>query len=190
MSPPISLLSAILGDDIAAGLVTVVSLAINTINDLTGAINQNAHKSYMKNQGYDDYSGSQEGQFQSVFMSVITAVLSTINSTFSSLTSIQTPLTTYLVVAILSFVAFKIVFWFVSWVVISLINLVRTAIVVAIVLIILWFVINISSGGEGVDLGNGQRHQDPISQLLYGLQSKFRAEYERQQEFLHQQHMR
>ncbi|KAG0220966.1 hypothetical protein B0O80DRAFT_450287 [Mortierella sp. GBAus27b] len=193
MNQPIAILSAIVGDDIAAGLVAVVSLAINTINNVTAVLNQHAPQ-YMKDQRYSDYFGSQgfeyvqSKEFQNVFMSMLAAIVSTINSAFAALTSSRTPLTTYILMFLLSYVAFKIVYGFVSWVVLSVINLVRTAIIISIVLVIMWFVVNVSSGGEGIDIGNGQRHQDPISQAYYGLQNKYQAEYARQQAYLHQQH--
>jgi hypothetical protein len=194
MTPPIAFLSAIIGDDAAAGLLTVVSLAINTITNVTAALNNQNVRQNMKNQGYDDYYSGSQGfdqedtqQFQSVIMSTLAAIFSTINSTFSSLTSSQTPLTTYILAGLLSYVGFRIVYSIVSWVVRSVLNLVRTAIIISIVTIILWFVVNISSGGEGVDMGNGEyRHQDPISQMLHNLQGKFRTEFERQQQHLHQ----
>ncbi|KAF9925924.1 hypothetical protein BGZ65_007507 [Modicella reniformis] len=170
--PPIVLLSSVLGNDTVAGIMAMVSLVVDAI---TGVNNE--HKAYMMNQGYD-----QDSHFQSVFMSTLAAAFSAINSRVSSFIATETPLKTYLLVAVLSYVAYRII----SWIVRSVLNLIKTSIIISIVMMILWFIINITSGGDdGVDSGNRQ-HQDPISQVLHGLQCKFRA---RQQQYLQQQHL-
>ncbi|KAG0293525.1 hypothetical protein BGZ98_002126 [Dissophora globulifera] len=209
------ILSGMLGNNTVAGLMAVLNLALNTVTTATAALNSynnnnndgnTRHQaSSFKNQGYDDYSGQhafygQGGnddddnnrQFQSAIMSTLAMIFSTINSAFSSLTKSQTPLTTYILLALLTYVAFKIVYGLVSWVVRSVINLIKISIMITAVTTILWFIINVTStpGGGDPSSSNGQhRHQDPISQALYNLQGKFRAEFERQQEYLQNPHV-
>ncbi|KAF8934546.1 hypothetical protein EDD21DRAFT_377570 [Dissophora ornata] len=198
------ILSNLLGDNTVAGLMAAFNLALNTVTATTAALNnynsnsQNARQgSSFKSQDYGDYRGEQafygqEGQddnqgqqFQSVIMSTLAMVFSTVNSAFSSLTASQTPLTTYILVAVLSYVAFRIIYGLVSWVVRSVLNLIKISIMITAVATILWFVVNVTSSTGGSDTG----HQDPISQVLYSLQGKFRAEYERQQQYLQNQHV-
>ncbi|KAF9352198.1 hypothetical protein BGX26_009936 [Mortierella sp. AD094] len=200
------ILSTVLGNNTVAGLMAIFSLALDTVTTSTAAFNKQA--SSFKNQDFTNYAGQQafhgqgpqpgrEGnhQFQSQIMSTLAMLFSTINSTFASLTSSETPLTTYILLALLSYVAFRIVYGFVSWIVRSVLNLIKLSIIISIVTAVLWFIINVTSSPEGTESGSayksGQqqhRHQDPISQLLYSFQNKFRAEYERQQQNLQNPH--
>ncbi|KAG0264411.1 hypothetical protein BG011_006887 [Mortierella polycephala] len=193
------ILSNILGNSTVAGFLAIFNMALDTVTTTTTNFNQN-YDQYAKHQSssfhdqaYDQYAFEGQGQdhengsrFQSVVMSTFAMVFSTINSAFAFLTASNTPLTTYIILALLSYVAFLIVYGFVSWVVRSVLNLIKMSIIVAAVTTILWFIINITSSTEGQDAGS--RHQDPISQVLGNLQTKFRAEYQRQQQHLQNPH--
>ncbi|KAF9176008.1 hypothetical protein BGX21_006377 [Mortierella sp. AD011] len=192
------ILSSVLGNNTVAGVMAIFSLALDTITTSTAAFNKQA--SSFKNQDFTGYAGQQafygqgpqpgqEGnQFQSQIMSTLAMIFSTLNSGFTSLTASETPLTTYIIVALLSYVAFLIVYGIVSWIVRSVLNLIKLSIIISIVTVVLWFIINITSSPEGTESGStGQqqyRHQDPISKFLYSAQTKFRTEYERQQQNL------
>ncbi|KAF9910024.1 hypothetical protein BX616_010991 [Lobosporangium transversale] len=196
-------LSNVLGNNTVAGILAVVNLALNTITATTAVLNKHGRNSYesyassLKNQGYEDYTGqnayrgqgeqhAQGTPFQSLVMNTLATAFSSINTAFASVTHSETPLTTYILVAVLSYVAFKITYAVVSWVVRSVLNLIKLTIIVTIVTSIVWFIINITSASRGSDSNTGRqhRHQDPISQLLYSLQNKFQAEFERQQQYL------
>jgi len=217
------LLSTILGNNTAAGLMTVLSLAVNTVVMTTSALTQlgtpgkdhtgrdqhfqqstyGDHGSAQypfSNGGRDDdtFEGNSNGQkqaaFQSMILSTLATFFSTLNSTFQSMTHAETPLTTYIVLALLSYVVFKIVYGFVAWIVRSVLNLIKVSILITILTTILWFIFNITSSGssdsDSDPLGGRQRqHNDPISQMLGNLQTKFKTEYQRQQDHLQNPHV-
>ncbi|KAF9900064.1 hypothetical protein EC991_007949 [Linnemannia zychae] len=212
----IPLLSSVLGNNTVAGMMAVFNLALNTINTASETINKHApHQdskfSYQQQQyqqtafnqrttSQDNSDNDQQQKFASTVMSTLAMVFGTLNSTFASLTSSETPLTTYILVAVVSYIIFRIVYGFVSWIVRSVINLVKMSIIITIVTTLLWFVINVTSppqecnSDEGScfnDRGQPQygRAQDPISRGFNYLQSRFQAEYHRQQQFVqNQQH--
>ncbi|KAF9188209.1 hypothetical protein BGZ51_000736 [Haplosporangium sp. Z 767] len=184
------ILSTVFGEKTVAGFLTIFNMALDTVTTTTANLNQN-YDQYAKHQSSSFHGQGHENhsQFQSVVMSTLAMVFSTINSTFASLTASDTPLTTYILLALLSYVAFRIIYGFVSWVVRSVLNLIKMSIVIAAVTTILWFIINITSSKEGHEgFGAGSRHQDPISQVIGSLQTKFRAEYQRQQQHLQNPH--
>ncbi|KAG0041331.1 hypothetical protein BGZ83_001998 [Gryganskiella cystojenkinii] len=214
------LLSNILGNDTAAGLIAVLNLAVNTVVMTTNALGQfgattssSSSKDYHQQQHFrqqsygsygqdqqkfssDDSEKSSSSSFQSMILSTFAVVFSNLNATFQNLTHSSTPLTTYIALALLSYLAFRIVYGFVSWVIRSVLNMIKIAIVITILTTILWFIFNITSAGDSSDsfsaeAGGGAkgRHNDPISQLLGNLQTKFNAEYQRQQEFLQNPHV-
>ncbi|KAF9339686.1 hypothetical protein BGZ91_005077 [Linnemannia elongata] len=140
----------------------------------------------------------QEHQFASTIMSTLAMVFGTLNSTFASLTHSETPLTTYILVAVLSYIVFRIVYGFVSWIVRSVINLIKMSIIITVVTSLLWFVINVTSpqdcdtsdGSTCYNAGAGgqNRGKDPISKGFSYLQTRYQAEYNRQQQYLQNQH--
>ncbi|KAG0278123.1 hypothetical protein BGZ95_004661 [Linnemannia exigua] len=212
----IPLLSSVLGNNTVAGMIAVFNLALNTI---TASETINKHSpaqdnsfSYQQQQQYrqttfnqrtnDQDSGEQQQKFASTVMSTLAMVFGTLNSTFASLTQSETPLTTYILVAVLSYIAFRIIYGFVSWIVRSVINLIKMSIIITVVMTLLWFVINVTSppqecgdndsgtcGFNAAGQPQNGRAQDPISRGFYYLQSRFQAEYHRQQQFVqNQQH--
>ncbi|KAG0367342.1 hypothetical protein BC939DRAFT_449868 [Gamsiella multidivaricata] len=189
------ILSNVLGNNTVAGLMAVINMALNTVTSATAAVN--GYNSYSGERTYfGQKQGDNQGQhFESAFMSALSMVFSAINSTFASLTASQTPLTTYILLALLSYVAFRIVYGIVSWVVRSVLNLIKISIIITVITSIIWFVINVTSGGEGgtgsdaYGTGQQRQHQDPISQVLHSLQSKFKAEFERQRQYLQNPHV-
>ncbi|KAF9131014.1 hypothetical protein BGW39_002376 [Mortierella sp. 14UC] len=209
----IPLLSSVLGNNTVAGMMAVFSLALNTINTASETVNKHAHQddrfSYQQQQQYQqttfnqrtnsqDNGDDQQQKFVSTIMSYLAMVFGSLNSTFASLTSSETPLTTYILVAVVSYIAFRIVYGFVSWIIRSVINLVKMSIIITVVTTLLWFVINVTSppqecnGDDGIcfnDRGQPQygRAQDPISRGFNYLQSRFQAEYHRQQQFVQNQ---
>ncbi|KAG0376363.1 hypothetical protein BGX24_007856 [Mortierella sp. AD032] len=211
----IPLLSSVLGNNTVAGMMAVFNLALNTINTASETINKHAPTqdnsfSYQQQQQYrqttfnqktnDQDSGEQQQKFASTVMSSLAMVFGTLNTTFASLTQSETPLTTYILVAVLSYIAFRIVYGFVSWIVRSVINLIKMSIIITVVTTLLWFVINVTSPQECGDNDSGtcgfnaagqpqnSRAQDPISRGFNYLQSRFQAEYHRQQQFVQNQH--
>ncbi|KAF9575505.1 hypothetical protein EC968_002766 [Mortierella alpina] len=177
------LLSSFIGDDAAAGVVAALSMTISTITKAAAALEQSTLH-FGKGQG---------AQYQSAVMSTLATVAHNINAAFASLTASETPLTTYLLLAFLTYVAFRIVYGIISWIVRSVLNLIKLSVIVAVVTVVLWFIINITS--EGLDNGSyssgghqqHSRHRDPISQGFSNMQTKFRAEYHRQQQHLRNQ---
>ncbi|KAF9938695.1 hypothetical protein BGZ67_010536 [Mortierella alpina] len=177
------LLSNFIGDDAAAGVVAALSMTISTITKAAAVLEQSTLH-FGKGQG---------AQYQSAVMSTLATVAHNINAAFASLTASETPLTTYLLLALLTYVAFRIVYGVISWIVRSVLNLIKLSVIVAVATVVLWFIINITS--EGMDNGSyssgGQqqhsRHRDPISQGFSNMQTKFRAEYYRQQQHLRNQ---
>ncbi|KAG0200744.1 hypothetical protein BGX28_006286 [Mortierella sp. GBA30] len=175
------ILANILGEDAAAGVMAVLNMTITAIASTVSAIEQ----------GQRHFGQGKEGsQYQSAAMSALVALVSNINSAFASLTASETPLTTYILLAVLSYVVFRIVYGIVSWIVRSVLNLIKLSIMIAVVTAVLWFIINITSEGNDASSSysaNRQysRHRDPISQGFNNMQTKFRAEYHRQQQYVH-----
>ncbi|KAF9921338.1 hypothetical protein FBU30_008676 [Linnemannia zychae] len=207
----IPLLSSVLGNNTVAGMMTVFSLALNTINTASETLTKNSPQdkfTYQQQQQYQTtfnqrpssgnyYEEQQHQQFASTIMSTLAVIFGTINSTFASLTHSDTPLTTYILIAVLSYITFRIVYSFVSWIVRSVINLIKMSIIITVVTTLLWFIINITSSGQDCDntdssqcdfnAGGGHRAQDPISKGFNYLQTRFQAEYHRQQQYLQNQ---
>lgn len=204
----IPLLSSVLGNNTVAGVMAVFNLALNTFNTASEQLNKHTPQekfTYQQQQQYRQTAfnqkqgqDQQEHQFASAIMSTLAMVFGTINSTFASLTHSETPLTTYILVAVLSYIVFRIVYGFVSWIVRSVINLVKMSIIITVVTSLLWFVINVTSpqdcdtsdGSTCFNTGAGgqNRAQDPISKGFSYLQTRFQAEYNRQQQYLQNQH--
>jgi hypothetical protein len=204
----IPLLSSVLGNNTVAGMMAVFNLALNTFNTASEELNKHTSQekfSYQQQQQYRQTTFSQrqgqgqdqqDHQFASTIMSTLAMVFGTINSTFASVTHSETPLTTYILVAVLSYIAFRIVYGLVSWIVHSVINLVKLSIIITVVTSLLWFVINVtlpvqdcdSSDGSTCYNGGRNRAQDPISKGFDYLQTRFQAEYNRQQEYIQHQH--
>ncbi|KAG9067738.1 hypothetical protein KI688_011325 [Linnemannia hyalina] len=205
----IPLLSSVLGNNTVAGVMAVFNLALNTFNTASEQLNKNTPQekfTYQQQQQYRQTTfnqkqgqDQQEQQFASTVMSTLAMVFGTINSTFASLTHSETPLTTYILVAVLSYVVFRIVYGFVSWIVRSVINLVKLSIIITVVTSLIWFVINVTSPLQDCDTSDGStcynagaggqnRAQDPISKGFSYLQTRFQAEYNRQQQYLQNQH--
>ncbi|KAF8935835.1 hypothetical protein BGZ47_009770 [Haplosporangium gracile] len=206
----IPLLSSVLGNNTVAGVMTVFNLALNTLNTASNQLNKHTPQekfTYQQQQQYRQTTfnhrqgqgqGQEQGhQFASTVMSMLAMVFGTINSTFASLTHSETPLTTYILVAVLSYIAFRIVYGFVSWIVRSVINLVKMSIIITVVTTLIWFVINVTSPAQNCDASDGStcyntggqsRAQDPISKGFNYLQTRFQAEYNRQQQYLQNQH--
>ncbi|GJJ77873.1 hypothetical protein EMPS_10232 [Entomortierella parvispora] len=216
------LLSNIVGNNTAAGLMTVLSLAVNTVVMTTSALSQLAtstssgkdHDQHFQQSTYGDQQGSgqfafsnnddtdndlKQRAFQSMILSAVATLFSTLNSTFQSMTHAETPLTTYIFLALFSYLVFKIVYGFVAWIVRSVLNLIKVSIMITVLTTVLWFIFNITSSGPSDSeldplAGDGQyrpkqQHKDPISQILGNLQTKFKAEYQRQQEYLQNPHV-
>ncbi|KAF9094763.1 hypothetical protein BGX23_001608 [Mortierella sp. AD031] len=212
------LLSSVLGNNTVAGVMAVFNLALNTFNSAAETIDKHTpHDKYSYQQQHQQTTfnqrqtynrqdgqqgqGQQQQQFASAIMSTLAMVFGTINEKFSSLTSSETPLTTYILVAFLSYIAFRIVYGFVSWIVRSVINLIKMSIMITVVTTILWFVLNVTStsqdcdgsdgstcDSQGFNTGGQNRAQDPISRVLGYAQTRFQAEYNRQQQFLQNHH--
>ncbi|KAK3816751.1 MAG: hypothetical protein JOS17DRAFT_758861 [Linnemannia elongata] len=205
----IPLLSSVLGNNTVAGVMAVFNLALNTFNTASEQLNKHTPQekfTYQQQQQYRQTTFNQkqgqdhqDHQFASTIMSTLAMVFGTINSTFASLTHSETPLTTYILVALLSYIVFRIVYGFVSWIVRSVINLVKMSIIITVVTSLLWFVINITSPPQDCNTSDGStcfnagaggqnRAQDPISKGFSYLQTRFQAEYNRQQQYLQNQH--
>lgn len=203
------ILSSVLGNNTVAGMMAVFNLALNTFNSASEELNKHSSQeklSYQQqqqyrqttfNQGQGQGQDQKEHQFASTIVSTLAMVFGTINSTFASLTHSETPLTTYILVAALSYIVFRIVYGFVSWIVRSVINLVKLSIIITVVTSLLWFVINVTSPAQDCDSSDGStcynaggqnRAQDPISKGFSYLQTRFQAEYNRQQQYLQNQH--
>lgn len=206
------LLSSVLGNNTVAGVIAVFNIALNTFTSAAETVNkhttqdkfayqyqqQQQQTTFNQGQTYNNQGqDQQQQQFVSTIMSTLAMVFFTINSTFAQLTSFETPLTTYILVAVLSYIAFRIVYGFVSWIVRSVINLVKISIMITVVTTILWFVINITLPSQVCDSSDGctfnagaggqGRAQDPISRGFDYFQTRFQAEYHRQQQFLQNQ---
>lgn len=197
------ILSNILGNNTVAGLLAIFNLALNTINSATESVHDSdANHNFKRNtQTYFSSSSSNHNQntqdssaFQSLFFSYISTAFATVNAMFASITDANTPLRTYIAIAFLSYLAFRIVYGFVCWIVRSVINLIKVSIMITALTTLLWFIFTATSvdngevGGDATYSSTNKR-KDPISSFLGNVQTKFKSEYQRQQQHVQNAHV-
>ncbi|KAG0358491.1 hypothetical protein BG005_002277 [Podila minutissima] len=201
------ILSNILGNNTVAGLLAVFNLALNTITSATESVHDADHNNHFRrSQTYFSSSSTtnhnqntqDSSTFQSQVFSYFVTAFASLNAMFASITDSDTPLTTYIAVALLSYLVFRIVYGFICWIVRSVINLIKVSIMITALTTLLWFIFTVTTvgdddvigGGEGATYANtNKRQKDPISSFVTNIQSKFKSEYQRQQQHVQNAHV-